>query len=402
MLGPTVEPDMSPSPSFGISARLAAFYAAYFLVNGIQMPFWPVWLTGRGFGAEEIALLFAAAIWVKVFATPIIGALADRLGRRRGCMIALAGITVLAFVSLWNAYGFWALLWLALVAEVAQSAMMPLADSITLASVRREGLDYGRVRLWGSVTFILASIASGAILGRAAMAGLGGNAVLALVLGAAAVLFFACVAVPTPSAEPAGQSRWAALGALAGDRRFWLFVPTVAFLQASHQLFYGFSTLYWRSLGISDAMIGCLWAEGVLAEIVLFWQGGRVLARIGPLGLLAAGGAAGILRWTLMGFVPGLLPAVALQLLHALTFGATHLGAMNYLSRTVPPGAAASAQALYAGVSAGIGGTVMLGAGALYTAYGGRAYLFMALLSAAGLFGVVWIGRNAVQRPHLV
>jgi PPP family 3-phenylpropionic acid transporter len=285
-------------------------------------------------------------------------------------------------------------------AEVAQSAMMPLADSITLASVRRDGLDYGRVRLWGSVSFILAAIASGAILGRAAMVGLGGNAVLALVLGAATVLFFVCVAVPTPPAEPTDQSRWAALGALAGDRRFWIFVPTVAFLQASHQVFYGFGTLYWRSLGISDAMIGCLWAEGVLAEIVLFWQGGRLLARIGPLGLLAAGGAAGILRWTLMGFVPGLPAAVLLQLLHALTFGATHLGAMSYLSRPVPP-ARGSAQAPHAGASAGIGGR-MLGAGALYTAYGGRAYLFMALLSATGLVGVARVGRNAAQRPHLV
>jgi PPP family 3-phenylpropionic acid transporter len=104
---------------------------------------------------------------------------------------------------------------------------------------------------------------------------------------------------------------------------------------------------------------------------------------------MALGGGAGILRWTLAGLIPGLAPAFALQLLHAVTFGATHLGAMNFLSRTVPAGAAASAQSLYSAASAGIGsGIVMLGAGALYAAYGGRAYLFMALLSALGLFGV--------------
>jgi PPP family 3-phenylpropionic acid transporter len=91
-----------------------------------------------------------------------------------------------------------------------------------------------------------------------------------------------------------------------------------------------------------------------------------------------------------------LLPAAVLQLLHALTFGATHLGAMNFLSRTVPPGAAASAQALYSGASAGIGsGIVMLGAGALYANYGGRAYLFMAALSALGLAGVARLAKTA-------
>ena len=138
-----------------------------------------------------------------------------------------------------------------------------------------------------------------------------------------------------------------------------------------------------------------LWAEGVVAEIVLFWYSARLVARLGPLGLMALGGIAAVLRWSLMGIVPGLAAAAVLQLLHALTFGASHLGAMYFMARSVPPGAAASAQSLYAAVSAGLGsGLVMLVAGALYGAYGGQAYLFMAVLSAAGLGGVVALARR--------
>ncbi|HXC29035.1 MAG TPA: MFS transporter [Stellaceae bacterium] len=167
-------------------------------------------------------------------------------------------------------------------------------------------------------------------------------------------------------------------------------------MQASHQVYYGFGTLYWRTLGFSDALIGVLWAEGVVAEIVLFWLGSRLLRGLGPLGLMMTGGVAGIVRWGLMGLVPGLAAAFALNLLHALTFGATHLGAMNYLSRTVPPDAAASAQALYSGASSGIGsGLVMLGAGALYAEFGGRAYLFMTALSALGLLGAMRLAKSA-------
>lgn len=389
----------SPLP---VSARLSTFYAASFLVVGIQSPFWPVWLAGRGLDAREIAALFAAAIWVKVVATPAIGALADRLGQRRAMMAVLAGIAWLGYASLWRAYGFWTLLCLTLIAGVAQSALMPLGDSITLAAVRRDGLDYGRVRVWGSVSFIVAAMASGAVLSRTAAPDPNGNAVLVLVLAASAVLLLACLAVPAPPREPVSETGRSALAAMAADRRFWSFVLTAAALQASHQVYYGFGTLYWRSQGISDAVIGCLWAEGVLAEIVLFWQGSRLLTRLGPLGLMALGGGAGILRWGLAGLVPGLLPAAVLQLLHALTFGATHLGAMNFLSRTVPPGASASAQALYSGTSAGIGsGIVMLGAGALYASYGGQAYLFMALLSALGLAGVVHLARQFQSGTHL-
>jgi MFS transporter, PPP family, 3-phenylpropionic acid transporter len=383
-------------PSSPVALKLSGFYAAFFLLNGIQMPFWPVWLAGRGLGAREIAALFAAAIWVKVIATPAIGALADRLGRRRAMMVALAIIAWIFYASLWSAAGFWPLLWLTLVAAVAQTALMPLGDSITLAAVRSGGIDYGRVRLWGSVTFILAAIASGAWLARVSAASSSGNAILVLVLVSSAVLILACIAMPVPPQESAASaSRWSAIGEMARSGRFWQFVVTTAALQASHQVYYGFGTLYWRSLGFSDLVIGCLWAEGVLAEIVLFWQGSRLLARVGPLGLMATGGAAGILRWGLAGLVPGLAPAAALQLLHALTFGATHLGAMNFLARTVPPGAAASAQSLYAGTSAGIGsGIVMLAAGTLYADYGGRAYLFMALLSALGLLGVIRLART--------
>ena len=174
------------------------------------------------------------------------------------------------------------------------------------------------------------------------------------------------------------------------------FLRSAAALQSSHQLYYGFGTLYWRGLGFSDTVIGALWAEGVVAEILLFWYSAPLLARLGPLGLMALGGVAGIVRWSLMGVLPGFGAAAGLQLLHALTFGASHLGAMHFMARSVPPGVAASAQSLYAALSAGLGsGLVMLVAGALYAAYGGGAYPFMALLSAAGLVGVWQLRRGA-------
>jgi MFS transporter, PPP family, 3-phenylpropionic acid transporter len=285
-----------------------------------------------------------------------------------------------------------------LLAGVAQSALLPLGDAVTLAAVRERGLDYGRIRVWGSLSFILASVGGGVAL-AIMPATIDGpdNRVLGLVLVASSVLVGACLAIPSAAAGRRGAddaaspaaSRWRAIRRLLSDRRFWLLVVSASALQASHQLYYGFGTLYWRGLGISDTVIGVLWAEGVVAEIVLFWYSAPIVARLGPSGLLALGGIGGIVRWSLMGLVPGLAAATVLQLLHALTFGASHLGAMYMLARSVPPAAAASAQSMYAALSAGLGsGLVMLAAGALYAAYGGRAYLFMALLSAGGLAGV--------------
>ncbi len=373
--------------------RLSAFYAATFLVTGIQLPFWPVWLASRGLTAREIGALLAAAIWMKVLATPAIGALADKTGGRRVLMGALAATAIAAYAGLLPAASLWLLILLNLVALTAQSALMPLGDTITLAAARSESLDYGRIRLWGSVSFIFASIASGA-----ALASSSGERVLPLVLGASVLVLLACLFIPT--IRPAeGAARTLGIRAVAGDLRFWIFIFAASALQVSHQVYYGFGTLYWRSLDFSDTTIGWLWAEGVLAEILLFWQGGRLLAQLGPIGLMVVGGVAGIVRWSLAGVLTWLPFIAALQLLHALTFGASHLGAMHFLSRAAPPSAAASAQSLYAALSSGLGSGLVMGiAGGLYSAFGGGAYCFMAVLSAAGLGGAVALGYATDQR----
>ena len=140
---------INSEPQPRISLRLSCYYTASFLIVGIKAPFWPVWLAGRGLDARQIAALFAAAIWVNVAATPALGAVADRLGRRRAMMILLCLIAITGYASLWHAYEFWPLLLLTLVTAAAQTALMPLGDSITLAAVRQNGIDYGRVRVWG-------------------------------------------------------------------------------------------------------------------------------------------------------------------------------------------------------------------------------------------------------------
>jgi PPP family 3-phenylpropionic acid transporter len=124
----------------------------------------------------------------------------------------------------------------------------------------------------------------------------------------------------------------------------------------------------------------------VLAEVLLFAYSGALVRRVGPVRLLVAGSAAAVVRWAATAFDPPLALLVPLQLLHALTYAATHVGAIHFIARAVPDGAAGTAQALYATVAAGVvlGGATLL-SGPLYAAFGGRAYLSMALLAAVGL-----------------
>ena len=214
----------------------------------------------------------------------------------------LAATALAAYVALWPIAGFWPLLSLNLVALTAQSALMPLGDSITLTRSAPRGSitaasGYGARSALSFPRLEPASSCTGA----------SGERVLPLVIGTSALLMFACRTLPSDDAsdEPTSvhRVRRAGIRRIAGDPRFWIFVATASALQASHQVYYGFGSLYWRSLGFSQATIGWLWAEGVVAETLLFWQGRRLLLRFGPVGLMALGGLAGVIRWGLAGLI---------------------------------------------------------------------------------------------------
>ncbi len=371
------------------AVRLALFYAAAFFLVGISLPFWPVWLTGRGLSAGEIGLVLAVAQCVKVVVNPLAGLIADRSDRRRAVMIGLAAINLGGFLLFVPARGWWPLLLINALTTAAASALLPLGETLALGIAYAHRLDYGRIRLWGSVSFIVAALAAGAVVGAGSS-----EIILGLLIGAAALNLLACLQLPAPVAAPSRLVRtdWRRL---LFDRRQILFLLAATAIQASHSVYYGFGTLHWRALGYSTRTIGLLWAEGVIAEIVLFATGATLLARLGPARLLVLAGAAGVLRWSLMAGAASLPLLLFAQALHALTFGAAHLGAMHFMARSLPAEWSATGQSLYAAIVSGIGfGLVMAASGELYGAFGAGSYLVMAALAGFGVVAGLALGRS--------
>lgn len=357
-----------------------------FLVAGTKLPFLPIWLEWRGLTLAQISIVTAAPLFARIIVTPVIALAADRWGEHRKTLIILAWIALALLMLLTQAYGFPAILGLTLLIAVAWTTVMPLAETVAMGGVRAQGLDYGRMRLWGSLSFIAASFAGGwaiVVFGPAV-------AVWLMVAGAAGTLAAAYVLPASSSLDAAAKTRpsvtRAEIVALVMSGRFVLFLFAVGCTQAAHAVFYTFGTVHWRAQGISAGWAGVLWAVGVSVEIGLFAVSGAAIRWRGPVLLIAAGALAGVVRWSAMAFDPPLAALVALQVLHGLTYGATHIGAVHYISASVPPALAGTAQALYASMTAGIAmGLATLLAGQLYVASGALAYLAMAGLSLAGL-----------------
>jgi PPP family 3-phenylpropionic acid transporter len=369
--------------------RLAFFYAAFFTVIGIQLPFWPVWLAHKGMTPAEIGVLVALGVGAKVAGNPLAGHLADRMGERRRPMVALAGCALIAFALFGLADGFWPIFAVTLLFFMLLPPVMPLGESLTMLAARGGALDYGRIRLWGSISFIVLAVVAGRVLVDEPP-----GVVYWMVLGAVALTAFSCLLLPDVRPERTSPAALSSLRPLR-DRSFVLFLAAGAMIQGSHAVYYAFGTLHWQVAGYSDDVIGALWAEGVVAEIILFAYGGPLVRRLGPARLLALGGIAGAVRWLVLGLTDALPALVSVQALHAFTFGAAHLGAIHFIARAMPPALSATAQSLYSAVVMGLGtGLMLLASGWLYSTFTGGAYLAMA---AAALVGGTLAWRLARQ-----
>ena len=358
--------------------RLSAYYALLFAAVGIQLPFWPVWLSAHGLTPEEIGLLAAIGFLCRVVANPVVGILVDRRGDRRRPMILLAAAAALAWSLFALVGGFTAIALVTALATGLWAAMMPVGDSLALMMAAEWKLDYGRVRLWGSAAFIAAAVLTGRLLLTAPP-----SVLVGLVATALAATALGCGALPDLRA-PSGPIGRAALKPLLASTPFLLFLACTSLNQAAHTVYYAFATLHWRSAGIADDTIGLLWSEGVVAEIVLFALSAPLARRLGPGGLLIVAGLGGVMRWLALGVTTSVPLLAVAQLLHAATFGCSHLGAMGFLHRAIPPGLGARAQGLYAAVAVGlVPGLMSPLTGWLYQHFGGLAFLAMAVLSVA-------------------
>jgi PPP family 3-phenylpropionic acid transporter len=360
--------------------RLSLFYGAYFVYLGLSMPFVPAWLAAKGLDAREIGIVLAAPMVVRVIAVPLASRLADRFGLLQRALIGAACASVLGFALVGAVSGFVAILAAYAFAAAVLAPVLPFADALALRGLKGRASSYGSVRLWGSVTFIVANMGGGLLLARLGAADVIWAVVAALTLTAAAALALDPLAPDTnEGADERGRggSLWRAPGFLA-------VVLGASLIQASHAVMYGFATLQWSARGIPGPAIGGLWAIGVIAEVALFALSSRVVGWFGAVGMIMLGGAGGVVRWTAMAFDPPTAALPLLQGLHALSFAATHLGTMHYLAQAAPTRRGATAQGDFVAVQGIVFAGAMSLSGVLVGAYGSLAYAAMAAAAAVG------------------
>jgi PPP family 3-phenylpropionic acid transporter len=378
------------------SVRVGAAFVALFSVNAAAMAWLPVWLEGRGLTAAQIGFVVAAGLAVRTVAAPLGGFLADAFGRPRAVLAATGLALLLGHALLPVAGPVWAIAGAVALTAAGMGPAIPLLEIVSVRLAQQSGPAFGPMRAVASLAFMATTAALGGLIEARG----DGAALVWLILGSALFLTATLTVLPIPRAEPhAPGTRSDVLKDLLAPPLLLAFAVS-ALIQASHAAYYGFGSLAWREQGLGDGLIGALWAWGVAAEAALIWCAGR-LERLGltPVRLLILGAAGAALRWGLMALEPGGAGLFAVQTLHALSFGAAHLGIVLFIRDVAPARAAATAIGVNSALTFGVvlsGATAL--AGLLYEQGGPWLWLVMAGIAAAGL--AVALGLAAALSPR--
>ncbi|MBF9194759.1 MFS transporter [Microvirga terrestris] len=385
-------------PIRALELRLGALQAASFTSHGMYLPFFPLWLQSKNLSPTLIGFVVAIPIVVRILATAPLMSLADRtLGARRLLLASHLG-QLIGFPLFLLSDSSVAIIALVALVAVAQSCIIPGNDLVSTNAVQKHpGLNYGRIRGAGSVAFFITNIIGGYLVGA-----FGPDAVIVAltlipILGTVATF----TVVPRDVHEhPVEDEPRTDRAAPKLSLILWIVLIAGAATQGSHGALNAFASIYWRSIGFSDEVIGYFWAAGVITEILVFIFLGRAVGRGSGVGLILVGSAAAAIRFTIMSLQPGVEVMFVLQAMHALSFAATHIGTMAALTALAPRQARGRAQGIYGSLAALTTAASTVVSGLIYSEVGAGVFAAMAPLGAIGVVLMLVVIRLQRHQPQ--
>jgi PPP family 3-phenylpropionic acid transporter len=359
----------------GVSGLYLALYTHYGF-----FAFLPLWLKSTGASAEEIGVLLAIPLILRLLTVAPFSAFVGRRGWVRNAIAYTSLASAAVVLLLMGEPDHAGRIVIVILFSIVWDQIPVLTDAYAVMAVRSRSLDFGRLRVWGSIAVVASNAAAGwaiSVIGIKMLPLM----VATLLLAPALVAFRLPPDRKLSSADASVGGRWRDLF---GDRALIMGMIAASLIMGSHGVLTSFGAIQWESQGISTTVIGLLQALAVAAEIIAFWFGAKLLGDRDPRLLVCAGALAGALRWAIMATSPGLPVLIASQLLNGITATGTILGMMLMIARRVPTHLSATAQGMYAVLLGAVLAVATMGSGMLWSYGLGIAYFTMSALALLG------------------
>lgn len=331
--------------------RLSGYYFFYFAFVGAFSPYFGLYLQSLNFSAWDIGLLMSQMQLMRLIGPNVWGWLADR-GHRRIPIVRLAGaVSLLGFTTFFWLRGLAGMMVAMTIMAFFWSAALPLMETLTFDHLRDEKGRYSRIRLWGSIGFILAVMGTGRLLDWTPL-----SSVLWVCWGVLAGILAVALTVPeVPTLKSHDDTP--GIGHILRQPRVRALLGACFAMSAAHGALYVFYSIHLADHGYNKTGVGLLWSLGVVAEIFVFLFMARLSSRYSLRTILLASFGAAVVRFLLIGWgVESILLTVLAQLMHGLTFGSYHAAAIAAVNQWFPGRVQGRGQAMYSSLSFGAGG----------------------------------------------
>lgn len=368
--------------------NLSRFYFVYYFFVGAFVPYWGLYLQSEKFSAADIGILMSLFQISRIVAPNFWGWLADHTAKRVIWIRLTAFLGLLGFVAVFWAHGFFWMFCVMAALSLFTSSTLPLSESLTLAHLATTNGHYSRIRMWGSLGFIVASVVLGFWIDFSGIASL-----LWFLLGVQILLFALTFKLPEATVAPHEHDHFSVWQIVKQPNVLALLIGCACMVTA-HGVLYNFYSIYLVAHGYSKGTIGLLWAVGVICEIGVFMWMPRLMRTLSLKNIMLISLALAVLRFFLIGFAAQQLwILIFAQCLHAATFGSFHAASVNVVTQFFNGRHQAKGQAIYNSVAYGVGGALggLLG-GFVLQYWGGETTFMLAALFPLVGFLVMALG----------
>jgi PPP family 3-phenylpropionic acid transporter len=374
--------------------RTTFYYLTMFATSGAFTVYGGIWFAGKGLDAGQIGVINALPVFVMLVLNMLVGRIADRADDWRQVIVLGSLLGGVVSIGLFFVQGFWGILIVWTLASIPFTAIGPVVDAATMRMTRRNGTDYGVIRAFGTVGYMVTIYLTGQIVTL-----FGGGVFLPFFVGLALLRGLLSLGLPNFRA-PKEERTLATRGAsrLREVMKPWFLLPLVGWSMvfATHLILNAFQGLLWKEQGIPELVIGLLIALGAASEAAMMFVFRRFSARVPARMLILASAVVAVIRWIAMGFSPDVPWLVGLQLLHSVTFALGFMGCVHFIANWTSEDIAAEAQSFFQVLQQGFSVIALVVFGWLIGFMGAKAYFAAAGFAAAG--GVlIWLSLQMTQ-----
>jgi len=323
-------------------------YFLYFGVLGIFLPFFNLYCYHLGFSGLRIGVLSAVRSVALIVFPLIWGALADRLDARRPIYILCNFCSAIIWMLYLFTIDFWPMLAITIFYGMFFAPIISFLEAFTMDLLGREKKSYGRIRAWGSISFIAVVLVLGRVIDLYSV-----EIIVVLILAGSLIL--SIISTRIPAFQNVKKKRLSGEAKSLLQRRVLVFLFCAFLMLVSHSAYYGFFSIHLENLGYGNTFIGLAWALASTAEILVMIRSDRIFSRFSIESVLIFSFMTAALRWLILFSARSAAAILLSQILHAVTYGAFHIGSILYIDRLAPEKAKTLGQAVNNAVSYGLG-----------------------------------------------